>query len=384
MISLPSLISGVVLYSLAAVVVHMARRNTPLLKRSGVSALLLVCAFAAVRLVLPIEIPSFTYAVRSWSVLGTAQQFFRTNWSISQLALAVWGIGAVIAVGVDLLLMLWAHRKSRGYAVVEDSLVEGAARRLQVGCPVLVSPDVEAPYVSGIFRPTIYLPVLEMSEHDVELVLAHEAQHIRTHDAQIKVFFGLLSAALWWNPAAYFIRKDVYALLEFRCDAKVTEHMSSEEREEYLEMLVRMARRIVSKRYLLLAPDESPAVGRDTVLGQRIEVSIAQANRKPRPVWKVAQWLVLTAVFVLSYLVMLQPASAPPAESFTDEPGIYYSENYDGPTIGDGTNSSFILKGSDGRYRLFENYKFIRCLAENEIILEEYQDLRVFEEAVPE
>lgn len=384
MISLPSLISGVVLYSLAAVVVHMARRNTPLLKRSGVSALLLVCAFAAVRLVLPIEIPSFTYAVRSWSVLGTAQQFFRTNWSISQLALAVWGIGAVIAVGVDLLLMLWAHRKSRGYAVVEDSLVEGAARRLQVGCPVLVSPDVEAPYVSGIFRPTIYLPVLEMSEHDVELVLAHEAQHIRTHDAQIKVFFGLLSAALWWNPAAYFIRKDVYALLEFRCDAKVTEHMSSEEREEYLEMLVRMARRIVSKRYLLLALDESPAVGRDTVLGQRIEVSIAQANRKPRPVWKVAQWLVLTAVFVLSYLVMLQPASAPPAESFTDEPGIYYSENYDGPTIGDGTNSSFILKGSDGRYRLFENYKFIRCLAENEIILEEYQDLRVFEEAVPE
>ena len=114
MISLPSLISGVVLYSLAAVVVHMARRNTPLLKRSDVSALLLVCAFAAVRLVLPIEIPSFTYAVRSWSVLGTAQQFFRTNWSISQLALAVWGIGAVIAVGVDLLLMLWAHRKSRG------------------------------------------------------------------------------------------------------------------------------------------------------------------------------------------------------------------------------------------------------------------------------
>ena len=145
-----------------------------------------------------------------------------------------------------------------------------------------------------------------------------------------------------------------------------------------------MARRIVSKRYLLLAPDESPAVGRDTVLGQRIEVSIAQANRKPRPVWKAVQWLVLIAVFVLSYLVMLQPAIAPPAESFTDEPGIYYSENYDGPTIGDGTNSSFILKGSDGRYRLFENYKFIRCLAENEIILEEYQDLRVFEEAVPE
>lgn len=384
MISLPSLISGVVLYSLAAVVVHMARRNTPLLKRSGVSALLLVCAFAAVRLVLPIEIPSFTYAVRSWSVLGTAQQFFRTNWSISQLALAVWGIGAVIAVGADLLLMLWAHRKSRGYAVVEDPLVEEVARRLQVGCPVLVSPDVEAPYVSGIFHPTIYLPVLEMSEHDVELVLAHEAQHIRTHDAQIKVFFGLLSAALWWNPAAYFIRKDVYALLEFRCDAKVTEHMSSEERGEYLEMLVRMARQIVSKRYLLLAPDESPAVGRDTVLGQRIEVSIAQANRKPRPVWKAVQWLVLIAVFVLSYLVMLQPASAPPAESFEPEPEIYYSENFEDLKTDEGKFGSFIVRGSDGRYQLCINYQFVRYLSEEEVASEKYQGLYIFEEAVPE
>ncbi|MCI8915847.1 MAG: hypothetical protein HFF26_04145 [Oscillospiraceae bacterium] len=348
------------------------------------SALLLMCAFAAVRLVLPIEIPSFTYAVRSWSVLGTAQQFFRTNWSISQLALAVWGIGAVIAVGVDLLLMLWAHRKSRGYAVVEDPLVEEVARRLQVGCPVLVSPDVEAPYVSGIFRPTIYLPVLEMSEHDVELVLAHEAQHIRTHDAQIKVFFGLLSAALWWNPAAYFIRKDVYALLEFRCDAKVTEHMSSEERGEYLEMLVRMARRIVSKRYLLLAPDESPAVGRDTVLGQRIEVSIAQANRKPRPVWKAVQWLVLIAVFVLSYLVMLQPAIAPPAESFTDGPGIYYKEDFVDLEAGEGEFSSFIFKTSDGRYKLYKNYVFIKYLSEEQVTSEEYQYLRIFEEVESE
>lgn len=383
MISGSSVLIALCLYTALLLVVCCLRRFTPLLKRGGVAVLLLLSAFAAVRLLLPIEVP-FAHVVPSWNGLGALLKFFRTYSAFTRFLVAVWVVGAVIFVGIDVFVLYRSHKRCRGYTIVESETVRKVARRLSIPCPVLVSPDVEIPYVAGIFRHTIYFPVLDLPEKEIELALAHEAQHIRTHDAWIKLFFGLLSAVMWWNLIVRWFRREIDALLELRCDAKVTERMDEQERVEYGEMLQKIAAQVMSKRRVpALALDESPAVGKDNVLTQRMDVILHREDKLARRV-SVAALCVLLVLFFASYLVLFVPAGAPPTEDFQNNPGVgaYYEESFDGPEIGDGANSTYILKMSDGRYRLYIGYEFSRYLTEDEIALDEYKGLLIAEESM--
>lgn len=382
MISGFSIISAAFLYSCMLLLISVLRHITPFLKRGGVSALLLLSGAATLRLVLPFEIPvAFTY--RSWSVLGGLQIFLREHTTVTRVFLTVWGIGAVIVVGWNALDLYRARKQCRGYAAAESELVQEIARRNSISCPVVVSPDVEVPYVAGFFHHTIYLPDLDMRENRLELVLRHEAQHIRHHDALLKLFFVGVMTAMWWNPIVYLFWGEFDTLLELHCDARVTAGMSDEERFEYVETLKEMANLIVKgRRAPALALDESSAVGRKGKrLLQRAGVVLAGTGKPRRSLRPVAQFLVLV-LFCVSYLVVFQPAIAPPVEKFQDDSRTSYDENYDGLDIGDGIYSTFIVKGTDGRYQLFINYEFSRYLTEDEVASDTYKDLLFWEENI--
>lgn len=382
MISGFSVISAAFLYSCMLLLISLLRHSTPFLKRGGVSALLLLSGAATLRLVLPFEIPAaFTY--RSWNVLGGLQIFLREHTTATRAFLAIWVIGGVIVVGWNAFDLYRARKRCRGYTVVERELVQEIARRNSIPCPVVVSPDVEVPYVAGFFHHTIYLPDLDMREDRLELVLLHEAQHIRHHDALFKLLFGVVMTAMWWNPVVYLFWGEFDTLLELRCDAGVTAGMSDKERFEYVEALKEMANLIVKgRRAPALALDESSAVGRKgNRLIQRTSVILASTGKPPRSLRPVAQCAVLL-LFCASYLVVFQAAGAPPAENFQDDSRTYYYEDYDDPNAEDGIYSTFIMKGIDGRYQLFINYRLIRYLSEDEVASDTYKDLLIMEENI--
>lgn len=381
MISWPSVLSALFYCSVVLILASLLRYSTLVLKRCGVSVLLLAAALAIVRLFLPFELP-FTHIVRSWTLLGVPQRFLNTYPAVGGLLLAVWAVGALIVAGRDLRSFRRAQARCGGYAVVEDERVGQIARRMSIDCPVVVSPDVKIPYAAGLFRHVIYLPEERLSDRDVELILAHEAQHIRSHDAQIKLLVCVLTAIQWWNPAIWLFRREIGAILEFRCDAKVVESMDGRGRQQYLDMLMGIAKRLTGGEPVP-ALNESPVVLGSSVLEQRFEVMLAYRGRPPRRTGAAAQ-CVFVALFLISYLVIFQPAGAPPAEEFQNDAGTYYEERYDGPERGDSANSAFILKGSDGRYELFVDYRFSRYLTQEEIGSDEYQHLRVFEEGTAE
>ena len=380
MISGFSVISAAFLYSCMLLLISVLRHSTPFLKRGGVSALLLLSGAATLRLVLPFEIPAaFTY--RSWNVLGGLQIFLREHTTATRVFLVVWVIGGVIVVGWNAFDLYRARKRCRGYTVEERELVQEIARRNSISCPVVVSPDVEVPYVAGFFHHTIYLPVMDIRENRLELILRHEAQHIRHHDALLKLLFVGVMTAMWWNPVVYLFWGEFDTLLELHCDAKVTAGMSDEERLEYVEALKDMANLVVKgRRAPVLALDESSAVGRKrNPLVQRAGVVLAGTGKPPRSLRPVAQFLVLV-LFCASYLVVFQAANLAPAEKFEEEPEVYYEENYDGVDIEDETNSMLIVQGTDGRYQLFINYRFIRYLSEDEVASDTYKDLLIAEE----
>lgn len=381
MISTSSVISALVFYSVILLGVCFSRRLTILLKKSGVSILLLGSAVAVARLFLPVEIP-FSREVRSWNLLGAAQRYLREHPAVERNLLIIWGVGAVIVVAWDIFLFCLARRRCRGYTIVDNELVRQVAGRVGVGCPVLVTPDVEVPCAAGIFRHTIYLPQVELSEQEIELILAHEVQHIRSHDAKIKLFVGLLTAVMWWNPVAQLFRVEIGKILELRCDANVIRHMDAAGRTNYLQMLKHMASRIAFKgRVPALALDESQAVGRkQTFIGQRFRVILASEEKRPRIAGAAAIFL-LAAVFCASYLVIFQPAELAPAKNFINESeDVFYLDDCEGVEEDIGNGNAFIIKGADGRYQLFVNYKFSKYLSEKELALDEYKDLYQFQE----
>ena len=382
MISGFSVISAAFLYSCMLLLISMLRHITPFLKRGGVSALLLLSGAATLRLVLPFEIPvAFTF--QSWNILGGLQIFLRAHTTAARAFLAAWVIGAVIVVGWNAFDLYRARKRCRSYAVVESELVQEIARRNSISCPVVVSPDVEVPYVAGFFHHTIYLPVLDIQENRLELILRHEAQHIRHHDALLKLLFAGVMTAMWWNPVVYLFWGEFDTLLELRCDAKVTAGMSDEERFEYVEALKDMANLIVKgRRAPALALDESSAVGRKGKrLLQRVSVLLAGTGKPPRSLRHGAQFLVLV-LFCASYLVVFQAAGFAPAENFQNDSRTSYDENYDGLDIEDGIYSTLIFQGADGRYQLFINYEFSRYLTEDEIASDTYKDLLIAEENI--
>ena len=380
MISTSSVISALVFYSVILLGVCLMRRLTILLEKSGVFILLLGSAAAVARLFLPVEIP-FSREIRSWNLLGAAQRFLREHPAVERTLLIIWGVGAVIVVAWDVFLFCLARRRCRSYTIVDSELVRQVAGRVGVGCPVLVTPDVEVPCAAGIFRHTIYLPQVELSEQEIELILAHEVQHIRSHDAKIKLFVGLLTAVMWWNPIAQLFRAEIGRILELRCDANVVRHMDKTGRDDYLQMLKHMASRIAFKgRVPALALDESQAVGRkQTFIEQRFEVILADEGKRPRSAGAAAIFL-LAVMFCASYLVIFQPAELAPAENFQNDLRTVYEEEYEGPENYVGVYDSFIIKGSDGRYQLFTDYKFSRYLSEEQLALDEYKDLFRFQE----
>lgn len=380
MISGFSVLSALFIYSISLIPVCLIRRSTKFLQKGGTSALLLAFAFATARLILPFELPA-TFTIRSWNLLGVPLKFFRTYSAVTRLLLVAWGIGAIVVTGNYVVDLYRAHRQCGGYTIEEREHVQEVAKRLRVPCPVLVSPDVEVPYVAGIFRCKIYIPDVELPEEELEFILAHEGQHVRSHDALIKLVFGILSALMWWNPIAHWSRREVSALLELRCDARVTKDMDELKRVRYAVMLKNMAKQVVSERRMpVLALDESFAVGRPNLLDQRVRV-IASRDYKPPQFRRIAvQFVVLAVVFCMSYLVVFQAAIAPPDEYVPNNLKTDYEENYDGYVFDEDLGNAFIVETPDGRYQLCINYEFSRYLTEDEVASDQYKDLLIITE----
>ncbi len=384
MISGSSVLSALFLYTIAAIAIGILHVSGRFLGKGGLAVLLFASALLAARLLLPFEI-SKTYVIRSWDFLGSIQIYLRENPAVPRGFVAIWITVAVIITGRDILIFALSHSEFKLYRSVDDKRVQQIAEEIGVSCPVRVSPDVNSVLVTGVLQPIIYFPEApDLSDEMVRMALMHEEQHVRGHDALIKLFFGILSAVVWWTV---WFRIVIDALLEIWCDKRVTAHMSEKETREYMDMLTEMAKRAVSnKKKPALALDEFSAAGRgdfEIKLRFRVMNARAKAGSLSRYV-SAAVMCVLPVLFLASYLVVWQPASLPSEEAFRNDSENYYIGIYDGPDMGDATSGTFILKGTDNQYQLFENYRLSKYLTEDEANSGKYRSLYVYEEGKPE
>lgn len=124
----------------------------------------------------------------------------------------IWVSGIFLVFSIVLFLhirnLFWCRNKTR------DRDAESIVSCI---CTVYRCANVKSPFVYGMLRPRIVLPV-QLSGSDLTAVLAHEAAHIKRSDLLKKYLFAAALCVHWFNPLVwlmvYFSAQD----MEILCD----------------------------------------------------------------------------------------------------------------------------------------------------------------------
>jgi bla regulator protein blaR1 len=163
------------------------------------------------------------------------------------------------------------------------------------------SPEVTAPQVVGLLRPTVLLPpasATPMSAHERTMVLCHELAHVRRGDLILGWIPALAARVLAWHPLARLAAREYALAREAACDALVLRTLDTAPRD-YGRLLVRLGVHAPAVR--VAAAGTSPTAH---LLRRRLHM-LQHASLSPRALTGVA----LTAAVLA--LVPLRLVGAP-------------------------------------------------------------------------
>lgn len=365
MISAYSVCSAVIFYNLSLVLVFLLRRKTRFLARYSTSVLLFITVLGLVRLFTPVDLKP-AIVIPSRYLLPAVQSALQfnipvLNISVGIVLLIVWGCGTVGFILRDIIVELRSYRIRRNYITIEDKRIKKLATSFGSEYIVKVSPDVKEPYVAGIFRLTIYLPNITLTDDDLRFILRHEVQHVLSHDGLKKLLFLTIEALFWWNPIAHITMSEIDAILEFQCDAKITYGLDDKAVYEYMRTLLSVMKQIGSAG----EPKGACTVHfawDPPVIKQRFEVMLNRDKRRTKAAGKCLCGI-FAAVFLMSYMVILQPRFEPPASDLGGAIDINPS------------NSS--IQYENGAFYLYVNGVKLETLDEGELADKPFRDLEI-------
>lgn len=156
---------------------------------------------------------------------------------------------------------------------------------------VFESEKISSPFVLGVVKPVIYLP-LHLAEQEKVYILAHERYHIKRRDYLVKLAaYGLLSV-YWFHPLVwvsfYLMSRD----MEMSCDEQVLKNYTLEERKAYGILLLNFAS---EKRF----PLPSPLSFGENDVKKRIKQIL---NYKSPTLWGITVIVLLSFVLVVCCL----------------------------------------------------------------------------------
>lgn len=148
----------------------------------------------------------------------------RPQWAA--LCVLLWGSGASVMLIRSLSHVAAARRllQSDPWDEVEpQSLLREVEARLGIRRPVrlLLTRRLPSPAVWGVWKPALLMPAAMASSltiAELEAIFAHELAHVRRHDHLINLLQMLLESALFFNPAVWWISRQVRVEREACCD----------------------------------------------------------------------------------------------------------------------------------------------------------------------
>ena len=185
---------------------------------------------------------------------------------------------------------------------------------------LLVSADVAAPMVLGLFEPTILIPaslVGKIGWGDFDHIALHELAHLRRYDDWMNLAQKVLEALLPIQPALFWIGRQINLAREAACDDCVIAATGSP--KPYAESLTRIAELACGARAGLLA---SGAMGNPSQLYRRVQ-HLLDRRGNVVPGVRVAPMAIAAGVIaVLLWMTLYAPQVVALAEPAPDAPAL--------------------------------------------------------------
>jgi beta-lactamase regulating signal transducer with metallopeptidase domain len=181
----------------------------------------------------------------------------------------IWFLGIIVLLVYSLVSILILKRQLKGAELIEKNIYEAK--------------NLKTPFVLGLIRPKIYLPVgLNIEERSY--ILLHEQTHIHRKDHIIKIFAFLILSIHWFNPLVWMAFMLMSTDMELSCDERVLQEINEDIKNPYANTLLSLA----TGRYIV---NGSPlAFGEGNVKGR---IKNVLNYKKPR------FWVTITAIAIL-------------------------------------------------------------------------------------
>ena len=261
----------------------------------GVVALRLVCLFSiesALSLIPSAEtIPSeIVTETREPVLYEQATLDIVTNPTLPSAAEVPVGVSRQQAqVDFNIYSVLWLAGMA---ALLVHALVSAGKLKRKLATAILLrdniyeSEFVDSPFVFGVVKPNIYLP-MHMDEGTAAYVIAHEHAHLARRDHWWKVLGYLVLALHWFNPLVWVAYILFCRDIELACDEKVVRGLDGAARADYSQALLSCA---APKRAVAACP---------LAFGEgNIKMRVKSALHYKKPAFWVAAAAVLAVVIV--------------------------------------------------------------------------------------
>lgn len=179
----------------------------------------------------------------------------------------IWMLGIIVLFVYCFVSILVLRRQLKAAQLIEKNIFE--ARNLQT------------PFVLGLIRPKIYLPV-GLKDDERDYILLHEQIHIRRKDHIIKILAFFILCFHWFNPLVWVAYLIMSMDMELSCDERVLKEMDEKIKKPYANSLLSLA----AGRHIL---NGSPIAFSESKVKWRIKNVL---NYK-----KPAFWVTLVSVF---------------------------------------------------------------------------------------
>jgi len=210
----------------------------------------------------------------------------------TEIGAYIWVLGIMVLLIYSVVSVVLLKKQLKNAQLIEQNIFEAK--------------NLRTPFVLGLIRPKIYLPV-GLNATERSYILLHEQTHIKRKDHIIKVLALLILSVHWFNPLAWIAFMLMGTDMELSCDERVLKEMDEEIKKSYANSLLSLA----TGRHIL---NGSPlAFGEGNVKGR---IKNVLNYRKP------TFWIILSALVIVAIVsvgLLTNPNKQEPMPGFTQE-----------------------------------------------------------------
>ncbi|MQN01048.1 MAG: M56 family metallopeptidase [bacterium LCO1.1] len=334
-ITLYSCVSTFIWTSFFILLLYILRVRLKLTEICSIESTILIYIFCVVRLLFIVEFP-WTKNYECGYLFNPLYTFLRSNvvnnsgirLKTYELFLIIWlsGIAAGLTFVITKYLTFAKYMKKMVFVRCEDDyrMFERISDRKDI--TINECKGISSSFCYGILHKNIVLPQRERTDEERFFIIRHEYAHIQNDDLIVKLMLNIFCAMFWWDPFVYLLIRRMNQSFEIRCDHRVIEGISDDQRVAYLETILSEYNRGGSTGKCTIS-EFSPK--RQTDMEERfIEVSRYRKGQTGKKKFLIVMLAVI--IMVISYSFVFMPEYEAPVGNnmeFINEDVHVYEEN---------------------------------------------------------